>query len=130
MPAPGDTYLLRKPGHDTEHLWVVLSAVEESTGQVLAVNLTTRRHNSDPTTVIRPGEHPFITRETVAAYFDARWMSAVALDAAVNQRAGKKLDPCSPELLRRIQDGLLASKFTPKDVQRWWQQHPTPDGTV
>lgn len=126
MPAPGDTYLLRKPGHDTEHLWVVLSVMDQTTGQVLAVNLTTRRHNSDTTTVIHPDEHSYISHETVVAYFDARWVSAVALDAAVNQRAGKKLDACGSELLRRIQNGLLTSKFTPKDVQRWWQQHHEP----
>ncbi len=90
MPSPGDTFLLRKPGHDTEHLWVVISSVDETTGLALAVNLTTRRHNSDLTTVIYPGDHSFIEHDTVVAYFDARWVSAVALEVAVNQRAGKK----------------------------------------
>ncbi len=121
MPAPGDTYLLRKPNHHVEHLWVVLTELDDATGKVLVINLTTLRSGSDTTVVLKPGDHEFIQHETVVFYLDAQWVPAVALEAAVNRQAGRQLAPCRADVLERIRSGLLVSKFTPKQIKTWWR---------
>ena len=67
----GDTVILPKPGHETEHLWALVTAVDPQNGEAVMVNLTTRRPHSDTTTVLQPGDHPFVDRPTVAFYADA-----------------------------------------------------------
>jgi len=121
MPAPGDTYLLRKPNQEVGHLWVVLTGLDEATGKVIVVNLTTLRAGSDTTVILKRGDHDFIEHETVVFYLDAQWVPAVALEAAVNQRAGRRLAPFRADVLERICAGLLVSKFTPKQIKIWWQ---------
>ena len=55
-----------------ERLWVVITNPDPRSGEIIMVNLTTQRPHSDATTVLPPGEHPFIDRPTVASYHDAR----------------------------------------------------------
>ncbi len=66
MAGLGDTIILPKPGAEKEHLWVVVTNPDPNTGEVIMVNLTTQRPHSDTTTVLLPGEHPFLDRPTVA----------------------------------------------------------------
>lgn len=60
MLALGDTVLIPKPGQDKSHLWVVVTAVNPQSGEVIIVNFTTERPHSDKTLVIQPGEHRFV----------------------------------------------------------------------
>ncbi len=117
MLAVGDTVLLPKPGQDKCHLWVLVTAGNPATGEVIIVNLTTERPHSDKTVVIKPGEHRFVGRPTVVFYADARLVPLAALEAAVNQGIARQHDPLEPALLQRVQDGLLNSPLTPGRIK-------------
>ena len=56
----GEAYMLRKPGQQTEHLWVLVTRAHPDNGQAIVVNITTLRERSDTTTVLGVGDHPFI----------------------------------------------------------------------
>jgi len=117
MAGLGDTIILRKPGAEKEHLWVVITKPDPKTGEVIMVNLTTQRPHSDTTTVLSSGDHPFIDRPTVAFYHDARTAKAALLDAHVSQELDRKHALASPALLQKLQNGLLASSFTPPKIK-------------
>jgi hypothetical protein len=114
----GDTVLLPKPGHEKEHLWALITAPDPESGDAVMVNLTTQRPHSDTTMIIQPGEHPFVDRPTVVFYADARMVNVNTLDEGVRQNFVHQHDALSKELLQRIQDGLLASKFTPDKIKK------------
>jgi hypothetical protein len=85
--------------------------------QVIMVNLTTQRPHSDGTTVLLPGEHPFIHRPTVVFYSDARQVSASLLDRSITQGVGHIHSAASPTLLQKLQGGLLVSALTPEKIK-------------
>jgi len=114
----GDTVMLPKPGYEKEHLWALITAPDPESGDTVMVNLTTQRPHSDTTTIIRPGEHPFVDRPTVVFYADARIVDVKNLEAALRQGVVRQHAPLSAELLRRIQDDLFVSDFTPDKIEK------------
>jgi hypothetical protein len=114
----GDTVLLPKPGYEKEHLWALITAPDPESGDAIMVNLTTQRSHSDTTTIIQTGEHPFVDRPTVVFYADARMVNVNTLDEGVRQKVVRQHDGLSKELLQRIQNGLLASNFTPDKIKK------------
>ncbi len=61
----GDSWMLPKPGQETEHLWVLITRPDPTTREAIMVNVTTQRPHSDTTTVLNRGDHPFIQRPSV-----------------------------------------------------------------
>jgi len=122
MLALGDTVLIPKPGQDKSHLWVLVTAVNPQSGEVIILNFTTERPHSDKTLVIQPGEHRFVGRPTVVFYSDARFTQLASLHAAVNQGIANQHDPLDPALLARVQAGLLASPLTPDKIKTAFTQ--------
>jgi len=117
MLALGDTVLIPKPGQEKSHLWVLVTAVDPQSGEVIIVNFTTQRPHSDKTVIIQQGEHRFVDRPTVVFYSDARFTSLASLEAAVNQGIANQHDPLNPALLKRVQEGLLKSPLTPAKIK-------------
>src|SRR5947207_16009648 len=103
----GDTVMLPKPSHEKEHLWALITAPDPETGDAIMVNLTTQRPHSDTTTIIQPGEHPFVDRPTVVFYADARIVNVNTLNEALRGGVARQRAPISKELLQRIQNGLF-----------------------
>lgn len=118
MLGPGDTFILPKPGGAKEHLWALVTAPDPQTGEAIMVNLTTQRPHSDSTTILQPGEHPFVVRPTVVFYADARLVEVRLLENGLRQGIGRKHERLSAEILHRIQVGLLVSPFTPEKIKR------------
>jgi hypothetical protein len=87
MAELGDSFMLPKPGHDTEHLWVLITNPDPESYEAIMVNITTQRPHSDKTTVLDSGEHPFIKQPSVVFYSDARTVDTRLLDAAVQRGA-------------------------------------------
>lgn len=108
---PGETFI----GYDFgNHLWIVLSFPNEQ-GQIALANLTTHGRSGrcgDHCTVVRPGEHPFVRRESCVHYRKAVLGLAAPLDADRERRTLSMRAPVGPELLRRIQEGALAAHET------------------
>ncbi len=114
----GDTVMLPKPGHEKEHLWALITAPDPESGDAIMVNLTTQRPHSDTTTIIQLREHAFVDRPTVVFYADARMVNVNTLDEGVRHKVVRQHDALSKELLQRIQNGLLASKFIPDKIKK------------
>ena len=117
MLTVGDTVMLPKPGHEKEHLWALITAPDPESGDAIMVNLTTQRPHSDTTTIIQPGEHPFVDRPTIVFYADARTVNVNALEGALRQGVVRQHTALSAELLQRIQKGLFVSRFTPNKIE-------------
>lgn len=116
---PGTTLLLPKPGQPIPHLWVVLTKPDGAPLQIIIVNLTTKRETSDLTVVLDRGDHPFIKHPTVVNYSDARFVEVSLLEQAVNRRYFRQHSPFTPAVLKKIQQGLLKSPFTPLKIKHY-----------
>ena len=117
MAAIGDTFLLPKPGDDIEHLWVLITAADPTTHNAIMLNVTTRRPHSDSTTVLNPGDHPFVHKPSVIFYADARIVDVRLLDQLVKQGSFKSHAPFDRGVLTRIQNGVQQSRFTPNKIK-------------
>lgn len=105
----GDTFLNQNPG-SPEHLWVVVAG-PTSAGEFVIFNFTSWRDGCDESCVVQSGEHPYIAHKSVIAYARGQSLSNAAW--ALLQRYGCTIKRrVSPELLRKIQEGALASEFT------------------
>ncbi len=108
---PGETFI----GYDLgNHLWIVLSFPNER-GRIALVNLTTHGHSSrcgDHCIVVQPGEHPFVRRASCIHYRKSTLGLTQPLDADRERRTLSMREPVSVELLRRAQNGALASHLT------------------
>jgi hypothetical protein len=120
----GDTFLLPKKSSATEHLWIIITDPDPRTSEAVCVNITSRKPDSEITVVIAPGEHPFVKRESVIFYQDARIIALSAVEQMLHagskgQFACAKHQACDAVLLKRIQMGLLASRNPSKDIKAY-----------
>ena len=86
-------------------------------GKAVMVNITTLRPHSDTTTVLNPGEHPFITTPSVVYYADARLVDPGQLDQAITLGCARTRGAFAAPVLARIQAGMEQSPMTPKKVK-------------
>lgn len=99
-------------GHPTiPHLWILVTEPDPQTKLAVIVSVTTLRGHSDTTLVLHKGDHPFIIRPSIVSYTDAREYRVDKIEQRIAD-GWPKCDPCSTDLLRQIQDGLLASPYT------------------
>jgi hypothetical protein len=105
------------------HLWIVVTEPQPPDFQCVIVNITRQQQKSDNTVVLRPGDHPFIVRDSVIRYADASIVDVRDLDRCLANRVAKPRDACSAELLKRIQGGISVSIFTPKKVVDFCKRH-------
>ena len=112
MAAPGDSFLLRKPNYDFDHLWIVLTAPHPQNSEIIIVNVTGQQGHSDTTTILIVGEHPFVKKPSVIHYADARKTDSKLIDQALARGLASSHRQCSKAFLTKIQSGLLASPHT------------------
>ncbi len=116
MAGLGDSFVLPKPGRETEHLWVLITQPNPQTHEAIMVNVTSLRPHSDTTTVLNPGDHPFVRKPSVIFYADALLVDTRHLDAAVQRGAYHTHAAFQPAAIARIHAGLTTSTFTPKKI--------------
>jgi hypothetical protein len=117
MAGLGDSFMLPKPGQETEHLWVLITNPDPATHEAIMVNVTTQRPHSDTTTILNAGDHSFVKKPSVIFYADARMVDTRLLDAAVKRCAYHAHAVFQSAVILKIQTGLLASTFTPKKIK-------------
>ena len=100
-----------------EHLWIVVTAPASGNGKIVMVNVTSHRAGSDEACVLQDGDHPFIQHQSTIAYQHAQIADAAALDMFVAKGYLQMRARVTGGLLHRIQNGALASTFTPRGVQ-------------
>lgn len=106
-----DTFLSKYPDIDNRHVYVVIFAHQR---WYIMVNFTSRRPPCDDSCIVRPGEHSFVTADTIVEYrrlLEFGEMTAALIDPG---RVTRRYEPVSDELLRRIREGAVKSKFTPR----------------
>lgn len=92
---------------------VVLSLPTEN-GEIALANLTTHgrsRACGENCVILRPGEHPYPTRDSCMHYQKATLGLAHLLDEAKERRTLEQREPLSEPLLLRVQEGALVSPF-------------------
>jgi len=93
------------------HLMVCL-CVDKSNDTVVIVPIVTRHELSDPSCVLNVGDHPFIDRESCAAYDFARLLCLSETEDKIEKRHLKPRDSVSDEVLKRLQVGFVLSDET------------------
>ena len=73
--------------------------------------LRTVRSYTDPTVILQPGDHPFVSHPSAVHYSSACWFPMHRLARAIAVGECHLKADMSPALLRRVRDGLLASPF-------------------
>lgn len=121
----GDTFMLEDQDGAAEHLHVVLTA-PNSDGEVVTVSISTRRPKSESLVCIQPGEHPFITRESVCLYRFAAIRVCASIQSAIDNGRARLRERASPELIKKLSSGLLDSDFTSRGVRAFYQSVAAP----
>jgi len=107
----GDTFRIPQPGTSLDsHLWVVISDPSVASAEILLVNFTTLRADSDQACVLQPGEHPFVQHKTCVNYAGAKVVSKAAIDKLMKAGLLTAHASVSAALLKRIRDGAAASE--------------------
>lgn len=126
MLGQGDCLLIEtnvdKDGLIQAHLFVVVLEPREHTNATIIVNIETlRSRKQDQTTILRAGEHEFITSDSFVNYRRARIVSADDLDRLIEEGEAKVKPAVDPKVLERICDGVLRSPFIPLEVAEMYQ---------
>jgi len=116
-------YLERPSRYSVPHPWFIITEPFGDPSEILMVNATTRRDGTDGTVVLTPDDHPSIQHPSVIYYADARATEVELLERLV-ALDGSRLHPtsCRPEVIERIQCGLLESEFTPRKIKKLWTE--------
>ena len=100
----------------TPHLWIVLTD-SDTDGNVAIVNVTDYKNHADQTTILKVGDHPFITKDSIVLYQDARIVPRASLLNALKSGKGcSQHAQCPQALMERLKVGVFASDWTPNNV--------------
>lgn len=118
MLACGDCFLAGDDEDEKLHLRIVVTPPAPD-GCVVTASVTTRRRHSETLLILQPGDHPFIKHESAVTfrYSELSWIQEI--EAAIAAGNARRREPISPELLKRVQEGLLESDFTPNGVRQF-----------
>ena len=76
--------------------------------------------DTDRTTILNAGEHDYVDKETYVVYPWIKWKDAAKLEAEIATDMSKRHHhSCSPELLKRIHDGVFESPHTKENVYKF-----------
>ena len=109
------------------HLWVIITEPFGSPEQVIIVNLTSKRPHSDTTVILLPNDHSFIKHETVISYDDARIVCSDNIKLRVQERDFEPHDRFRDGVIQAIQQGLLDSPRTPRDIKKTFIESTGPE---
>ena len=116
----GDTFMLEDDDGTGEHLHVILTSPTLA-GEVVTVSISTRRAKSETLVCVQPGEHPFITRESICAYRFARIRTVEAIGSAIASGHARQKEKASEDLIRRLAAGLVDSDFVSPGVVAFYK---------
>jgi hypothetical protein len=117
----GDTFLAPITSNATEHLWIVITD-PDAQGNAVGVNITSQQSHSETTTILMQGDHPFVKHASVINYVDARIINVNAVQAAIDTKPKNFVctshTSCTPELLKKVQAGMLITKRAKKGIKQ------------
>lgn len=114
----GDAFLIiDPPSTGTNHLRIIVTD-PDPVGEVLVVGVTTWKPDSDESCILNPGDHPFIRHLSRIAYERAHMCSVAVIETAIRNKSARTYEAVSPDVLRRIRDGALATDALPRKLKR------------
>ncbi len=119
----GDTFLLPVGPQAWPHLWIVVTHPRPASTEAIVVSVTSLRNSVDQTTILRPGDHPFIRHDSVVHFGDARIVYGSKIDDLIASGAVRANARCIDQLIDEIESGLRSSPFTPKKILRFVGEH-------
>ena len=93
----GDTFILEDEDGLAEHLHVLLTS-PNSSGEVVTVSVSTRRPRTESLVCLQPGDHPFITRESICPYRFARIREVQSIEEALRNGWARSRERASEKL--------------------------------
>lgn len=119
MVSCGDTFLTGDGDEDNFHLWIIITPPNE--GEVVTVCVVTAHRRSERLVVLNKGDHPFIQHESVIAYRYAKIRAVDDIEAAFATSAAKQREPVAEAILKKAQNCLIESDFTPNGVRYYFK---------
>lgn len=118
----GETIHLPRRIRTQSRLWIVLTT-ESANGEVAIVNLLPLMRWADITTIVRESEHPYTGQYKCDLYVNYAGAMIVPKRALTDAwlKTNKYLadTPLTPELLKRVQDGVEKSPHCTLAVKRF-----------
>ncbi len=121
--SAGDTAILHDGHYDGErrHLYIVLCDPKGDKYELILVNVTSLRDNSDTTTILNPGDHSFIKHESVVNYYNAGILAHSNAEVAFRNGDRVGIERLKPAVLQRVQQGLLDSPYADPKVIKFFE---------
>jgi len=110
--AAGRTLWLRGPGLSKPHIWLIVTDVIPNPERIVAVMVRTSTVRTDPTLILKPGDHPFIKHPSSVHYSTANYIPMQTIRTALQNGNCHLREDQTKELLARVRAGLLRSPFT------------------
>jgi hypothetical protein len=118
----GDCVFIESRQTLEKHLFVIITEPSGEPPTALVVNFTTYRPHFDQTTILDVGEHSFIKRKSLVNYMRAGIANISNLESRIDcDRTLLHREKCSPELLQRIREGVLKSRFAAPRIQNYFK---------
>ena len=112
----GETFHSQSPSSTRPHLYIVITD-PDPIGNLVIVNVTSQGQSKDQSCVLNPGDHPFITRESVINYAEAIITNENTIQNGARGGVVQFDAAVTPKVLSKIQAGALASPQTESKVK-------------
>lgn len=113
----GTTFLYAEEGSPKLHLHVVVT--EPVDGEAIVVSITSLLPKMGRMIVLGPGDHPFLTHESVPQFRGATFFQVEKIQAAIASGDAVEKEPASERLLSRLVCGLADSSQTPNHIRQY-----------
>jgi hypothetical protein len=120
------------PAHDLDrkHLFIILTdpvadPLNGGKDSILLTSLSTldTAYPHDPTCILRPGDHPFVTRDSYVSYRDSRILETVKIINGVTSGVFVTKDIMDSSIVDRICNGLSISPHTAEKINRFFRMY-------
>jgi hypothetical protein len=112
----GETFHAQAPGSTRPHLYVAVTSADAN-GDFVIANITSQAESKDQSCILHVGDHPFISKESVVNYAEARIANERAVSAAARRGVIRYDAAITPSALAKVQAGALASTHTELGVK-------------
>ncbi len=117
----GYTYLDGDDALEDYHLHIVASDTAPD-GVVIVVSVSTLYRYADKTVILKADDHPRITHDSFIAYNFAKVQKVSEIEARLAKLPKLVREPCSAEMLKKIQAGILESEQTENGVRHLFRE--------
>jgi hypothetical protein len=124
----GDCFLLEtnldKGGKRKAHLFVVILSLHTNSDKTITVHVQSIRSlKDDRTTILKPGDHDFITHDSYINYRMAKIVSLESLSKVLAENKSRTKPSMQQDVFERICKGIMNSPFTPHEVKQLYEDY-------